>query len=144
MGRTCVCGAEAFDIDAEARTARVQGITINEGDVLSIDGSTGEIFLGELPVGAPPVVTYLEAGLDAALEAAGEDQRDLVRAVDRLLRHADRTRRLRVRANADTAEDAGHARRMGAEGIGLTRTEHMFLGERRLLVERLILADGRA
>ncbi len=144
MGRTCVCGAEAFDIDAEARTARVRDITINEGDVLSIDGSTGEVFLGELPVVAPPVVTYLEEGLDAALEGAGDDQQDLVRAVDRLLRHADRTRRLRVRANADTAEDAEHARRMGAEGIGLTRTEHMFLGERRTLVERLILAEGPA
>ena len=144
MGRTCVCGAEAFDIDAEARIARVQDVVINEGDVLSIDGSTGEIFLGELPVVAPPVVTYLEDGLDAALQAAGDDQQELVRAVDRLLRHADRTRRLRVRANADTAEDAGHARRMGAEGIGLTRTEHMFLGERRTLVEHLILAEGPA
>ena len=144
MGRTCVCGAEAIDIDSEARTARVQDVTINEGDVLSIDGSTGEVFLGELPVVAPPVVTYLEDGLDAALEAAEDEGQDLVRAVDRLLRHADRTRRLKVRANADTAEDAGHARRMGAEGIGLTRTEHMFLGERRMLVERLILADGPA
>jgi pyruvate,orthophosphate dikinase len=144
MGRTCVCGAEAIDIDAEARTARVQDITINEGDVLSIDGSTGEVFLGELPVVAPPVVTYLEEGLDAALDAADDEVKDLVRAVDRLLRHADRIRRLKVRANADTADDAGHARRMGAEGIGLTRTEHMFLGERRALVERLILAEGPA
>jgi pyruvate, orthophosphate dikinase len=147
MGRTCVCGAEAIDIDAEARTARVQDIVLGEGDVLSIDGSTGEVFLGELPVVASPVVTYLEEGLDAALEAAGSDNpeaKDLVRAVDRLLRYADRARRLKVRANADTAEDAGHARRMGAEGIGLTRTEHMFLGERRALVERLILAEGPA
>src|SRR5690242_1555841 len=148
MGRTCVCGAEAIDIDAEARTARVSAdgsdIAINEGDVLSIDGSTGEVFLGELPVVAPPVVTYLEDGLDAALAVAEDESQDLLRAVDRLLRHADRTRRLKVRANADTADDAAHARRMGAEGIGLTRTEHMFLGERRTLVERLILADGRA
>jgi len=148
MGRTCVCGAEAIDIDADARTARVSAdgsdIAINEGDVLSIDGSTGEVFLGELPVVAPPVVTYLEEGLDAALAVAEDESQDLVRAVDRLLRHADRTRRLKVRANADTADDAAHARRMGAEGIGLTRTEHMFLGERRTLVERLILADGRA
>ena len=120
MGRTCVCGAEAIDIDADARVARVKDIAINEGDVLSIDGSTGEVFLGELPVVAPPVVTYLEEGLDAALGVADDEVKDLVRAVDRLLRHADRTRRLAVRANADTAEDAGHARRMGAEGIGLT------------------------
>jgi pyruvate,orthophosphate dikinase len=144
MGRTCVCGAEAIDIDAEARHRARAGHRINEGDVLSIDGSTGEVFLGELPVVAPPVVTYLEDGLDAALAVAEDESQDLVRAVDRLLRHADRTRRLKVRANADTADDAAHARRMGAEGIGLTRTEHMFLGERRMLVERLILADGRA
>src|SRR3954454_17495360 len=144
MGRTCVCGAEAIEIDREARTLRVGDTTVSEGDVLSIDGATGEVVLGELPVVAPPVVTYLEDGLDAALEAAEDEGQDLLRAVDRLLRHADRTRRLKVRANADTAEDAGHARRMGAEGIGLTRTEHMFLGERRMLVERLILADGAA
>ena len=73
MGRTCVCGAEAIDIDAEARIARVQDVAINEGDVLSIDGSTGEVFLGELPVVAPPVVTYLEDGLDAALDAADDE-----------------------------------------------------------------------
>src|SRR3954447_1743546 len=101
MGRTCVCGAEAIDIDADARTARVKDIAINEGDVLSIDGSTGEVFLGELPVVAPPVVTYLEQGLDAALAEADDEEMDLVRAVDRLLRHADRTRKLKVRANAD-------------------------------------------
>jgi pyruvate,orthophosphate dikinase len=142
MGRTCVCGAEAIEIDREARTLRVGDITVSEGEVLSIDGSTGEVFVGELPVVPSPVVTYLEAGVDAALETADAESQDLVRAVDRLLRHADRMRRLAVRANADTADDAAHARRMGAEGIGLTRTEHMFLGERRTLVERLILAEG--
>jgi pyruvate,orthophosphate dikinase len=142
MGRTCVCGAEAIDIDGEARVLRVGETTVVEGDVLSIDGSTGEVFLGELPVVAPPVVTYLQQGLEPALAVADSEAQELVRAVDRLLRHADRTRRLAVRANADTAEDAEHARRMGAEGIGLTRTEHMFLGERRALVERLILAEG--
>ena len=70
------------------------------------------------------------------------DTADLVRAVDRLLEHADATRVLRVRANADTAEDATKARQMGAEGIGLCRTEHMFLGDRRVLIERVILADN--
>ena len=64
-----------------------------------------------------------------------------MRAVDVILGHADATRRLRVRANADTAEDAARARRLGAQGIGLCRTEHMFLGERRVLVERLVLAE---
>ncbi len=146
MGRTCVCGAEALDIDAEAKVLRVhvdgRETTVAEGEVLSIDGSTGEVFAGEMPVVPSLVVTYLDEGLEPALAAADDEAGELVRAVDRLLRHADRTRRLRVRANADTAEDARHARRMGAEGIGLTRTEHMFLGERRTLVERLILAEG--
>ncbi|MEJ3653186.1 pyruvate, phosphate dikinase [Actinomycetes bacterium KLBMP 9759] len=141
MGRTCVCGAEALDIDPDARTLAVGDVRLAEGDVISIDGTTGEVFAGRLPVVASPVVNYLEHGLDSALAAADADTGDVVRAVDRLLRHADRTRRLRVRANADTAEDAGRARVMGAEGIGLCRTEHMFLGERRVLIERLILAE---
>jgi pyruvate,orthophosphate dikinase len=102
------------------------------------------VFAGRLPVVASPVVNYLERGLDAALAEADADTSELVRAVDRLLRHADRTRRLRVRANADTAEDATRARDMGAEGIGLCRTEHMFLGERRVLIERLVLAEDAA
>ncbi|GAA3234849.1 pyruvate, phosphate dikinase [Pseudonocardia petroleophila] len=141
MGRTCVCGAEEIEVDAAARTLSVNGTQVAEGEVLSIDGSTGEVFAGELPVVASPVVIYLEQGLDAALEVADEQTGELVRSVDRLLRHADQARQLRVRANADTAEDATRARDMGAEGIGLCRTEHMFLGERRVLIERLILAD---
>jgi pyruvate, orthophosphate dikinase len=144
MGRTCVCGAEELDVDAEARALRVGETTVAEGDVLSIDGSTGEVFLGALPVVPSPVVTYLEKGLDAALPVADPESAELVRAVDRLLRHADRARTLAVRANADTAEDAAKARQLGAEGIGLCRTEHMFLGDRRVLIERLILADSAA
>jgi len=143
MGRTCVCGAEEIDVDAAARELRVNGTVIGEGDVLSIDGSTGEVFAGALPVVPSPVVIYLEHGLDAALAAADEETAELVRAVDRLLQHADRARRLKVRANADTAEDAARARHLGAQGIGLCRTEHMFLGDRRVLIERLILADTR-
>jgi len=76
----------------------------------------------------------------AAVADSDEETADLVRAVDVILGHADATRRLRIRANADTAEDAARARRLGAQGIGLCRTEHMFLGERRVLVERLVLA----
>jgi pyruvate,orthophosphate dikinase len=144
MGRTCVCGAEELDIDVETRTVKVNGTTLTEGDIVSIDGTTGEVFAGRLPVVASPVVNYLEHGLDAALAEADTDTGDVVRAVDRLLRHADRTRRLRVRANADTAADAARARDMGAEGIGLCRTEHMFLGERRVLIERLVLAEDAA
>jgi pyruvate,orthophosphate dikinase len=141
MGRTCVCGAEAIDVDVRARTARVGDTVIAEGDVIALDGSTGEVFLGDVPVVTSPVAAYLEHGVDAAVADVDEDTAELVRAVDLLLTHADRTRRLRVRANADNADDAARALRLGAEGIGLCRTEHMFLGDRRVLIERLILAD---
>ncbi|MCB0895728.1 MAG: pyruvate, phosphate dikinase, partial [Nocardioidaceae bacterium] len=133
MGRTCVCGAEAIELDPANRRFQVRGgPTVAEGDLISIDGSTGEVFLGEVPVSAPAVVRRLE----------GEEVEDPVaNSVARLLEHADGVRRLGVRANADTPEDARRARRFGAEGIGLCRTEHMFLGDRRHLVERLIVAD---
>jgi pyruvate,orthophosphate dikinase len=142
MGRTCVCGAEAIEVDVRARTARVGDNVVNEGDVIAIDGTTGEVFLGDVPVVTSPVAAYLEEGLDAVVADADEDTAELVRAVDELLAHADATRRLRVRANADTADDAARARRLGAQGIGLCRTEHMFLGDRRVLIERLVLADS--
>jgi pyruvate, orthophosphate dikinase len=99
------------------------------------------VFLGDVPVVTSPVAAYLEHGVDAGVADADEDTAELVRAVDLLLTHADATRRLRVRANADNADDAARALRLGAEGIGLCRTEHMFLGDRRVLIERLILAD---
>ncbi|MBT0771868.1 pyruvate, phosphate dikinase [Kineosporia sp. J2-2] len=140
MGKTCVCGLAELDVDGS--TARVGGKTLREGDLISIDGSSGEVFAGAVPVVASPVATYLERGLDEAVKDADADTADLVRSVDRLLSHADRIRRLRVRANADNAEDASRARDLGAQGIGLCRTEHMFLGERRVLIERLILASG--
>ena len=140
MGKTCVCGAEALDVDAVARTVKVGAAVIAEGDAISIDGSTGEVFLGAVPVVPSPVETYIESGLDAALEGADDETAALVNAVDRLLTHADDPRRLAVRANADTAEDAVRARTLGAQGIGLCRTEHMFLGDRRTLIERVILA----
>ena len=117
---------------------------MHEGDLLSIDGSTGEVFVGRLPVVASPVVKYLEEGLEPALELVDDDTADLIRAVDRLLTHADSVRTMEVRANADTGPDALRARRMGAQGIGLCRTEHMFLGDRRVLIERVILAGTSA
>ena len=146
MGRTCVVGADQLDVDAGGHRMTVDGLLVHEGDIIAIDGSTGEVFLGSVPVSPSPVSTYLESGLDTALAQAGEDEQvaDLVRAVDRVLRHADETRRLHVHANADTAEDARRARSLGAQGIGLCRTEHMFLGERRVLVERVVLATGDA
>lgn len=138
MGKTCVCGAEELEVDTKRRRLTAPGgLVIEEGDLISIDGSTGKVYVGEVPVEPSPVVEYFEGRMHAGAEEAGE----LVRAVHRIMAYADRVRRLRVRANADNAEDAARARRFGAQGIGLCRTEHMFLGERRELVERLILAD---
>jgi pyruvate,orthophosphate dikinase len=99
------------------------------------------VFVGEVPVVASPVEQFLTGGLDSTTVAADEDTADLVRSVDRLLGHADSVRRLKVRGNADTAEDAQRALDLGAQGIGLCRTEHMFLGDRRVLIERVIVAD---
>ena len=142
MGTTCVVGAEKLDVDVKTRKFTVGKRVVNEGDVIAIDGSTGEIFLGAVPVMPSPVVQYLEEGLEVATAAAkDEDTVDLIEAVDRILTHADGVRRLRVHANADTAEDAHRARIWGAQGIGLCRTEHMFLGDRRVLIERLIVAQ---
>ena len=142
MGKTCVCGAESLVIDAAAGTVTIGDLVLTADDTIAIDGQTGEIFRGEVPVTDSPVTTYLAEGLEAGLAAAGEDAgtRELVEAVDKLLSHADKVRRLRVRANADTPLDSKRAIEFGAEGIGLCRTEHMFLGERRPLVERAILS----
>jgi pyruvate, orthophosphate dikinase len=135
MGKTCVCGVEDLNVETKNRRFTAPGgLVVHEGDLISIDGTTGEVFLGEVPVVASPVVRYFEGD-----KAAVDDE--LVQAVDRIMKHADGRRRMAVRANADNAEDAQRARRFGAQGIGLCRTEHMFLGERRQLVERLILAD---
>jgi pyruvate,orthophosphate dikinase len=135
MGKTCVCGAEALNVDVNARRFTVNGNTVSEGDVVSIDGTSGKIYLGEVPVQPSPVVQYFEGKVAADSDA-------LVAAVHRLIAHADQARRLGVWTNADTGEDSARARRFGAEGIGLCRTEHMFLGDRRELVERLILAEN--
>ena len=142
MGKTCVCGAESLVIDEAAGTVTIGDLVLTADDTIAIDGQTGEIFRGEVPVTDSPVTTYLAEGLEAGLAAAGEDAgtRELVEAVDKLLSHADKVRRLRVRANADTPLDSKRAIVFGAEGIGLCRTEHMFLGERRPLVERAILS----
>jgi len=138
MGKTCVCGAEELDVDTKARRFTAPGgVEVKEGDLISIDGSSGAVYLGEVPVVPSPVVQYFEGQLDASAREADE----LIAAVHRIMTRADEIRRLKVRANADTPEDAARGRRMGAQGIGLCRTEHMFLGDRRQYVERLILAD---
>ncbi|MEJ3746569.1 pyruvate, phosphate dikinase [Actinomycetes bacterium KLBMP 9797] len=133
MGKTCVCGADSLEVDTAGQKFTVDGRVVKEGDVISIDGTSGCVYLGETPVRPSAIVQYFEGTVDSTADA-------LVAAVHRLVTHADAARRLRVRANADTADDAARARRFGAEGIGLCRTEHMFLGDRRELVERLILA----
>jgi len=133
MGKTCVCGADELEVDLHKGQFTVGGHVVSEGDVISVDGTTGRVYLGEVPVEPSPVVQYFEGALDPQADP-------LISAVHRILTHADDRRRLKVRTNADTGADAARARRFGAEGIGLCRTEHMFLGERRALVERLILA----
>ncbi len=135
MGRVCVCGADELDIDITGRRMTLpDGTIVREHEPLSIDGTTGEVFSGHVPVTDSVVMRALGGGRD-------ESGDELVGAVRRLTAHADAVRRLSVRANADTAEDATNARRLGAEGIGLCRTEHMFLGPRRRLIEDLIVAE---
>ncbi|MBN0042742.1 pyruvate, phosphate dikinase [Streptomyces actuosus] len=132
MGKVCVCGAEELAVDTAARrfTTRT-GTVVEEGTVISVDGSAGAVYAGAAPLVDSEVMRYLETG---------ERSTGAVDAVASALRLADEVRRLEVRANADTPEDAARARRFGAQGIGLCRTEHMFLGERRALVEEMILA----
>jgi pyruvate, orthophosphate dikinase len=132
MGKVCVCGAEALSVDIEGKKFTTnEGVVVSEGDVVSVDGTAGTVHLGSLPLTASIVGEALEAGT-----ASGR----LTEAVFEALTEADSVRRLEVRANADTPEDAVRARALGAQGIGLCRTEHMFLGERRELVEAMILA----
>ena len=122
MGTPAVCGASELDIDVAGGTFRVGDVVVGEGDVISINGTTGEVVIGAVPVVTP--------------EPSGP--------FDVILGWADEFRRLKVRTNADLPHDAHVARRFGAEGIGLCRTEHMFLGDRLPLVQRFILADEPA
>ncbi len=120
MGKPCVCGCEAMKIDYEAKTFVVEGKTFKEGDIISVDGATGQVINGEVPMIDP--------------EISGEFQQ--------ILAWADELRTMSVRANADTPEDAKRAREFGAEGIGLCRTEHMFMAQDRLpAVQEMILAE---
>jgi pyruvate,orthophosphate dikinase len=139
MGKTCVCGADELNVDTKAKQFTTgAGLTINEGDMLSIDGTSGVVYAGEVPVVSSEVVRYFEGDLHPHSDEAD----DLIRAVHAIMHHADEKRRLGVFANADTGPDCARARRFGAGGVGLVRTEHMFLGERRQLVEDLILAHS--
>ena len=124
MGLPCVAGAESLKIDYGKRQMRAGSVTVNEGDMISIDGTTGEIYAGELPT----------------IEARFEDEHDLAT----LLGWADETRRLQVWANADYPRDAERARAFGAQGIGLCRTEHMFFEEDRLPTVRRMILNAHA
>ncbi|MDP9296526.1 MAG: pyruvate, phosphate dikinase [Actinomycetota bacterium] len=134
-GIPAVCGADAIKIDFASRSFSANGATVKEGDVITIDGFNGAVYVGELPLEE----SKLERARSGDVEARKEP---IWRAFDRLMRRADEVRRLRVRANADTPDQASNARERGAEGIGLCRTEHMFLGEERVeAVRQMIFAD---
>jgi len=124
LPRACI-RADELEVDVAGRSFTAPGeMQVSEGDVISIDGTSGVVYLGEVAVVASPVVEYFECTLEP-------DSDELVSAVHRIMTRADKRRRLGVRANSDTGEDSARAVRFGAQGIGLTRTEHMFLGERR-------------
>src|SRR5437588_6592445 len=123
MGKPCVAGCEDLDIDTRAKKLRIGRHKLGEGDVITIDGGTGRVIVGEVPL-VPPAIN--------------ED-------FETILEWADDLRRLKVRANADNAEDSAKAREFGAQGIGLCRTEHMFFGEERLpVMQEMILAGDEA
>ena len=135
-GIPAVCGADAIKIDVRSKSFAANGTKVSEGEVVTIDGFSGNVYVGELPL-EESVLERARAG-----DAAAREER-IWKAFERLMRHADGRRRLRVRANADTPDQATNARERGAEGIGLCRTEHMFLGEERVLaVRRMIFADS--
>ena len=121
MGRPCITGAGDLEIDMETQTVKCHDVTLKAGDWISMSGDIGEVYLGKVPTIEP--------------ELAGE--------FETLMKWADETRRLRVRANAETPKDAAQARKFGAEGIGLVRTEHMFFEPKRILsIRKMIIAEN--
>jgi len=122
MGKCCVAGCGEIEVDYRAQTLKVKGYVLKQGEVITLDGGTGEVFLGEVKTLAP----------------------ELSGAFERIMKIADSKRRMKVRTNADTPKDAEKARQFGAEGIGLCRTEHMFFGPDRIdAVREMIIADNR-
>lgn len=122
MGKCCVAGCGEVEVDYKAETMKVKGYVLKRGDIITLDGSTGEVYLGEVKTIEPKLDMYFE----------------------RIMKIADRIRYLRVRTNADTPKDAQTAKNFGAEGIGLCRTEHMFFGADRIdAVREMIIADNK-
>lgn len=122
MGKCCVAGCADVEVDYNAKTLKVKGYVLKQGDIITLDGGTGEVYKGEVKT-MPP---------------------ELSGTFDRIMELADKSRRLKVRANADSPKDAQAARNFGAEGIGLCRTEHMFFGPDRIdAVREMIIADNR-
>jgi pyruvate,orthophosphate dikinase len=134
MGKCAVVGARDIHVDAEKRQFSVNGTVVGEGDWITLDGASGRVFVGDLPTVPSEVVRVTQGQLMAA-------RAPVYQAFSRVLGWADETRRLKVRANADTPKDARQARGFGAEGIGLCRTEHMFFeGDRIHAMREMIVA----
>ena len=139
MGRVCVAGAGALEIETAKKRLCVGSHTLVEGDWISIDGNSGEVYAGQIATQPSEVLASLLADKPAA------DPSPIVAAYHQLLAWADRERRMDVRTNADQGDQAATAVALGAEGIGLCRTEHMFFGERKIdAVREMILADDAA
>jgi pyruvate, orthophosphate dikinase len=138
MGKVCVCGATGIHIDYEKRTLSADGVTLKQGDYISIDGTTGEVFVGEVATAPSEIVQVLvDRSLDPKKSA-------MYQQYSRLIGWADGWRRLDVRTNADTPEQVRNAIAFGAQGIGLCRTEHMFFeGDRIDAMREMILAGTK-
>ncbi len=135
-GKCCVVGCAALDIDYKKKQIKVGNIAIKEGDEISVDGSTGEVFLGHIETSSSPVVAGVVEGKKSALKDP------ICKMFLEVMRWADKYRKIKVRTNADSPKDSAVARAFGAEGIGLTRTEHMFFeGDRIWAIREMILAE---
>ena len=138
MGKVCVCGAAGIEIDYQRRTLSANGTSLQQGDFISIDGTTGEVFAGEVPTAPSEIVQVL---VDESLE---EKKSATYQQYARLMKWVDEFRKLEVRTNADTPEQVMNAVAFGAEGIGLCRTEHMFFeGDRIDAMREMILAESK-
>jgi pyruvate,orthophosphate dikinase len=136
MGKVCVCGASALEVDYQARTVSVEGQTFKEGDWMSIDGTSGKVFAGRVKTAPSEIV----AGL--IHDDASAKKTEKFKNFQQLMKWCDQATRMGVRTNADTPEQASNAIAFGATGIGLTRTEHMFFeGDRIDAMREMILAE---